>query len=44
MISINKILYSSFFLILIFASTNVESKILTSGNPDAKVTVKYFHL
>ncbi len=42
MISINKILYSSFFLILIFVSTNVESKILTSGNPDAKVTVKVF--
>ncbi len=42
MIEINKILYSTFFLILIFFSTNVESKILTTGNPDAKVTVKVF--
>ncbi len=42
MIEINKILYSTFFLILIFFSTNVESKILTTGNPNAKVTVKVF--
>ena len=41
MIEINKIFKTVFILIFIF-SAQAESKILSIGNPDAKVTVKVF--
>ena len=37
------ILKISFLFVIIF-STNAESKVLSIGNPDAKVVVKFFHL
>ena len=37
-----KIIKKSFFLFLVIFSTQVESKILSIGNSDAKVTVKVF--
>tara|TARA_Y100000741_G_C18159875_1_gene520730 strand:- start:218 stop:811 length:594 start_codon:yes stop_codon:yes gene_type:complete len=42
MIKINKILNITIFLLLFLFTTNVESKILSIGNPNAKVTVKVF--
>ena len=41
MIEINKF-YKAVFLIFFALSTHVESKILSIGNPDAKVTIKVF--
>tara|TARA_A100001011_G_scaffold345074_1_gene380547 strand:+ start:104 stop:697 length:594 start_codon:yes stop_codon:yes gene_type:complete len=38
----NKILYQILFLILVFFPLQVESKVLSIGNPDAKVSVKVF--
>ena len=38
----NKFFYKTIFLIFIFYSTQVESKILSIGSPDAKVTIKVF--
>ena len=37
-----KILYTTTFLLLIFFSVNAESKVLSVGNSEAKVTVKVF--
>ena len=39
---INKLFYKTFFLVFFVFSTPVESKILSIGSPDAKVTVKVF--
>ena len=38
----NKILYKAIFLIFIFFTSHVESKILSVGKSDAKVTIKVF--
>ena len=39
---INKNFYSAIFLIFFVLSTQVESKILSIGSPEAKVTIKVF--
>ena len=39
---INKNFYNLIFLLLIFLSSNVESKILSIGDPNSKVVVKVF--
>ena len=39
---INKNFYNLIFLLLIFFSSNVESKILSIGDPNSKVVVKVF--
>ena len=39
---VNKFFYKTFFLIFFALSTQVESKILSIGSPDAKVTIKVF--
>ena len=39
---INKIFYRAIFLIFLFFSAQAESKILSIGSPDAKVTIKVF--
>ena len=39
---INKFFYKTFFLIFFVLSAQAESKILSIGNPDAKVTIKVF--
>ena len=39
---INKIFYKTIFLIFFVFSVQVESKILSIGNPNAKITVKVF--
>ena len=39
---VNKFFYKIFFLIFIIFSTEVESKVLSIGSPDAKVTIKVF--
>ena len=38
----NKIFYQILFLILVFFPLQVESKVLSMGNPDAKVSIKVF--
>tara|TARA_X000001036_G_scaffold439038_1_gene488638 strand:- start:1328 stop:1921 length:594 start_codon:yes stop_codon:yes gene_type:complete len=42
MIKINKFFYKTILLIFFSFSTQAESKILSIGNPEAKVTVKVF--
>jgi protein-disulfide isomerase len=39
---VNKFFYKTVFFILFALSTQVESKILSIGSPDAKVTIKVF--
>ena len=39
---INKLFYRAIFLIFLFFSAQAESKILSIGSPDAKVTIKVF--
>mgnify|MGYP006149248219 FL=1 len=39
---INKFFYKTFFLIFFFLSAQAESKVLSIGSPDAKVTIKVF--
>ena len=39
---INKIFYKTFFLIFFILSAHAESKILSIGSPDAKITIKVF--
>ena len=39
---INKFFYKTFFLIFFVFSAQAESKVLSIGNPDAKVTIKVF--
>ena len=39
---INKFFYKTFFLIFFVLSAQAESKVLSIGNPDAKVTIKVF--
>ena len=42
MIEINKFFYRTIFLIFFVFSTQAESKVLSIGSPDAKVTIKVF--
>jgi protein-disulfide isomerase len=42
MTEINKLFYKTFFLIFFVLTTQTESKILSIGSPDAKVTIKVF--
>ena len=42
MIVTNKIFYKFLFIFLIFFSYEVESKVISLGKPDAKVTIKVF--
>ena len=39
---INKLFYKTIILIFFFFSAQAESKILSIGSPDAKVTIKVF--
>ena len=42
MIEINKIFIKTIFLILVFSAVEAKSKILSTGNSNAKVTIKVF--
>ena len=42
MIEVNKFFFKIFFLIFFVFSTQVESKVLSIGSNDAKVTIKVF--
>ena len=39
---VNKFFYKTIFLILFVLSAQVESKVLSIGSPEAKVTIKVF--
>ena len=42
MIEINKLFYKTFFLVFFIFSAQAESKVLSIGSPEAKVTIKVF--
>ena len=42
MIEINKLFYITFFLVFFIFSARAESKVLSIGSPEAKVTIKVF--
>ena len=44
MTEINKIFYKAIFLVFFVVSAQAESKVLSVGGPEAKVTVKVFFL